>query len=539
MNTQFSAAATTAGALISTTLFEVPPFQREYAWTTDEYTEFWNDIQRSLQDDSYFLGLVILTGDSGARKQVVDGQQRLLTISLLATALYREAQKNGRSALAERIRADFLETIDYQTDELTPRIVLADETDNSTFGRIVGGEPVDRASLPGGEDNLSRGLLDAFAYLSDRLHRDLASDPFSRLGLWTEFLSNRLQFAVFVHPNPASAYRVFEVINTRGRELTTADLLKNYLLSQTAPADRERQYHRWQGVARPLNDAGPNTLVQYIRHVVTVRAGHILPKDLFDFLAQRRQGPREAPPVSQLLDLLNESLPLYLQMLDPTLEGPASPGSLKVFSALNELNVIAVRPLLLSISTIPDVDTGMERVLELVVRRIVVGNLGTGNVERRLGDAARSVLENGAWEPALNALRDLNPDSDEFMSQLAKRSYNKGSLQFLRRSIIQDTKTPEPEGYLHLIRPRQAAGWPGFNEDDVAYWGSTIGNSLLTTVERRPPGALTWQGVRTSLFPQAVDGEWTEELSGYRRWDTDAVAEVGRQLAQSAADVWF
>lgn len=537
MNTEFSAAATTAGALISTTLFEVPPFQREWAWSQDEYAEFWDDVSRSLDDDSYFLGLVILTGGAGTRKQLVDGQQRLLTITLLATALFREAVTNGRSALADRIRADFLETIDYQSDAITPRIVLADAADNETLGKIMANDPIPAIQSP--VDELSPGLVEAFTYLSSRLHKDLAADPFRRLGTWTDFLSNRLQFAVFTHPTPSSAYRVFEVINTRGKELTTADLLKNHLLSQTVPAERNAQYERWQAVAKSFVAYGPNPFVQYIRHVVTVRAGHILPKDLFDFLAERKEGARAAPSVKQLLELLERNLPLYLQMLDPNLEGPATSASLKVFAALNELNVIAVRPLLLAISEQSDSRTGMERVLELVLRRIVVGNLGTGNVERRLGDAARAVHESRSWEAALGALRDLNPDQDEFESQLTKRSFNKSLLQFLRRSIVEETKTPENVGYLHFIRPRQASDWPGFDEDDVAYWGSTLGNSVLTHLSRRPSGALNWAGVRRNLLPQAIEGEWTDALASYRQWDAAAVAEMGRHLAKAASEVWY
>lgn len=539
MNTEFNASATSAGALISTNLFEVPPFQREYAWGPDEYAEFWDDISRSLGDRSYFLGLVILTGEASRRKQVVDGQQRLITITLMASALYREAVANGRNALADRIRADFLQAINYDTDEMEPRILLADAEDNRTLQRIVEGDLDTVIDGGAGDDNLSSAIAAAHEYLSERLHADLAADPFRRLGIWTEFLSNRLQFAVFIHPDPASAYRVFEVINTRGKELTTADLLKNYLLSQTAERDRQRQYDRWQKLSRPLSAIGPNTFVQYIRHVVTVRAGHVLPKDLFDFLAQRRPGTNDAPPVGQLLDLLEERLPLYLQMIDPTLDGPAPTEALKVFGALNELNVIVVRPLLLAISEVPDTQPGMERVLELVVRRIVVGNLGTGNVERRLGDAARSVHERGTWEPALASLRDLNPSRDEFATQAMRRGLNKGTLQFLRRSVVQRTKTPEAVGYLHFIRPRQVAAWPGFDEEDVAFWGSTLGNSLLARVPRRPMGASTWDGVLENLLPQAVDGEWVGQLRAQESWDTEAVAALGASLAEAAALVWY
>ncbi len=538
MSADFNASAVSAGALISTNTFKVPTFQREYAWTQEEYEDFWQDIRRSLTDPSYFLGLVILTSDDGGRRVVVDGQQRLLTITLLASALLREAIANNREALADRIRADFLQTIDYQTDEMSPRIILADADDNHTLqGIINGGDP--DSNNEGETDGISPLMSTAFRGLVDKLHEDLAPDPFRRLGLWTEFLTNRLQFAVFIHPDAASAYRVYEVINTRGKEPTTADLLKNYVLGQTPASQHAATYARWQQVSRPLAFAGPNALVQYIRHVVTVRAGHVPPSELFDYLTQRKQRAVPPPSASALLDLLHEHLALYLQMIDPTADGPATADALRVFGALNDLGVIAVRPLLLAISNAPEATTGMERVLNLVVRRIVVGNLGTGNVERRLGDAAYGVHRDGRWPDALNSLRDLDPQRDEFTSRLAARSLNKGLLEFMRRTILQASKTPERVGWLHFIRPRQGGDWSGFNDEDLSYWGSTLGNTILVSEERRPPGASTWEGVKANLLPLAVAGEWTDRIAAFERWSADSVEQVGADLAAVAADVWY
>lgn len=99
-------------------MFEVPPFQREYSWQEDEVRDFFRDIRGSLDHDSYFLGLVILTDDD-KRKQIVDGQQRIVTLSLLAAALFHEAKRRGRSALADRLQADFLKSIDYETIKQT------------------------------------------------------------------------------------------------------------------------------------------------------------------------------------------------------------------------------------------------------------------------------------------------------------------------------------------------------------------------------------------------------------------------------------
>lgn len=537
MQTPLNASASSAGALLSSSTFEVPPFQREYSWQEDEVAEFWSDLRSNLDSESYFLGLVILT-DEGNRKHVVDGQQRLVTLTLLATALYFEASDRGRKALADRIQADFLRSIDYASDDTDPRVKLTDKRDDETLQTILstGQPPLDIWE----EGSVSERMIQSYKYLRDKLKEDLKADPFKRLGKWTEFLTHRVYFAVFIHPDPASAYQVYEVINTRGKELTTADLLKNYVLSQTAKSKREDRYKQWQAISKQFSSEGSNSFVQYIRHAVTVQGGHILPKDLFGFLAQRTAHSDKRPPTpDQLMELLEKHLPLYMQMVDPSLAGPAEPEALKIFAALNSLGVIAVRPILLAIADVPDSLEGMKYVLRLVVRRIVVGNLGTGNVERRFGEAARKVHDTGGWTPLKEDLQDLNPEQEEFVAQLRKRSFNKSVLAFLRRSILAKSIVPDAPGVLHFIWTRQAPQWKGMSEEDGAYWASTIGNTFLSQLDRRPKGAVDWEGFKQYMIPTAIEGEWDGELWRVNEWGTTEVERMGEKLAEVAGSVWY
>jgi hypothetical protein len=539
VHTPLNASATTAGALISSSTFEIPPYQREYSWSEDEVSEFWDDLRKALNEDSYFLGLVILTEEE-SRKQVVDGQQRIITLTLLAAALYHEALEGGRKALADRIQADFLRSIDYATDETRPRVVLSDQADNETFQAILTTGKGGKQLVQVESDTLSKRMQESYNLLRNKLREDLAQDPFKQLGVWTDFITNRLYFAVFIHPDSAAAYRVFEVINTRGLELTTADLLKNYILSQTAPAKRTERYNEWQSIAHPFSQYGANSYVQYIRHVVTVEGGHIMPKDLFDFLAKRTTHANKEPPsTDELMILLKQHLPLYMQMIDPSLEGPADPGALKIFAALNSLGVIAVRPILLAISNTPNALEGMSYILKLVVRRIVVGNLGTGTVERRFGDAAKDVHDSVDWHVLEKKLTDLNPTREEFVNQIRKRAFNKGTLAFLRRSIITKSTTPDTLGILHFIMPRQQPIWDGLSEEDALFWSGTIANTFLSTLERRPKEAVTWDGFKESLLKEGVPMEWIQELGGLDVWNATTMETISKNLAEVAGDVWY
>ncbi|PZF62994.1 hypothetical protein DEI81_08555 [Curtobacterium sp. MCBD17_013] len=535
MDTPLNASSTTAGALIGGGRFNVPEFQREYAWGADEINEFFGDLSGALGDETYFLGLVIVTGDQTV-KDVVDGQQRILTLTLLASAVYHEAIRYERHALADRIQTTFLRSIDFGTDEETPRVTLSSPRDDAALQQILASPARD---LPQADSThgVASYLVSAYKRISDKLLEDLKDDPFRRLGSWAEFLTAKLYFAVFVHPDPASAYRVFEIINTRGRELTTADLLKSYVLSQTPPQFRPERYEQWQSVSEAFLEDGQSTFVQFIRHAVTVQRGHVAPRDLYDVLTGKRRSDDAMSP-ADLMAVLEHHLPLYLQIADPTVIGRASSDELGVFSMLNALNVISVRPILLALADTPDSTEGMLHLLRLVMQRIVTGTLGTGNVERRFGVTAQRIAQEGRWQAALAGLNDLRPQPHDFEQRAAERSLNRNVLGAIRASVLQGTIIPELEGSVYFIKPRNAE-WSAEDEDRASYWASTLGNTFISTETRRPMGSSTWDGFKRELLPLGIDAERKDQYRAESDWGVEQIIEFGKELAAEARELWY
>jgi hypothetical protein len=201
-----------------------------------------------------------------------------------------------------------------------------------------------------------------------------------------------------------------------------------------------------------------------------------------------------------------------------------------------------VRPILMAIAEVsdpPSAELAMRQVLELVVRRIVVGSLGTGNVERRFGEAAHKLYTKRDVSAVAVDLRDLYPDREDFVRQLPRRSFNKGVLTFLRRSIIQASQTPDAEGTLHFIWTPQSTDEVSLTEEQQSYWAATLGNTFLSYLERRSSDADTWAGFKKTMFPESAPGEWTDRLSEIERWDADAIQKVGADLAQAGGNVWY
>jgi hypothetical protein len=249
-------------------------------------------------------------------------------------------------------------------------------------------------------------------------------------------------------------------------------------------------------------------------------------------------GTRSPPTSLELLNLLEDRLELYLQMMDPSLPGPASASALGVFGALNKLNVITVRPLMMAVIDTADADQGLHQLLGLVTRRIVVGNLGTGNIERRFAEAARRVHQARHWQDAFTELADLSPEKDTFFEMFQKRTLNKGVLSYLKNAVCSRDLTPSVYSPLHFIVPRARKDHLSFLEGELSYWGSTIGNTFLSTIEKRL-GDADWPDFKRVMLPTAAPGEFTELLEGFDDWNARAIRRMSSVLAEVASEIWY
>ncbi|OBC03466.1 hypothetical protein A5784_14765 [Mycobacterium sp. 852013-50091_SCH5140682] len=523
MNEILAASSSSAGDLFSSSTFTIPMYQREYAWSSSQYEALWDDLRSSLTDQSYFLGLIILTR-TDRKKEVVDGQQRLITISILSAALRDESHDRRRSALASQIHTTFLFALDYQTEIERPRIEFSDQGDGEVFEAIITSK---MSSLQPDDHQMKR----AYQYFRSKLQEDIDEDAFKRLGQWVEFLRERLYFAVFVHPDPASAYTVFEVINDRGKELTPADLLKNNLIANTPDDQKRNVYERWQLLGRQFDDGPPEGFVQYIRHVAILTRGYILPRDLYRTVARTSQAPNG---MVNLLPELEAHLELYLQIADPTTGGPASEVAAAVYAGFNALGVTAVRPLLLAFGH--DEDEPLLEVFRSTVKIAAVTSLGSANLERRFSEAAAKAVKGSDWK---TQLVQLVPDRDTFINDLPRRALRKQTLQLIQRSIVQKSIITLPEGHLQLIRPKVAHDWIDITDDDFGALGRTIGNTVLTSVLRRPRNSARWDETKRNLIPTVIDDHHKSYLEKHERWTSATIAAWGSRLAEEAADVWY
>ena len=220
--------------------FEVPPYQRPYAWTTEHAGELLEDLLGFLGDDEsveetspYFLGSVVLVKRERPEAQIVDGQQRLVTLTILLAVLRALVPEQYRESITHRLyeEADPLNSIPARY-----RLRLK-ERDNGLFQHLIqsdGGIPRLRSQAHPSLSESQRNICqNALFYV-----REVEQMPAARRVRLAQFIIQRCMLIIVTTPDLGAAYRIFSVLNNRGLDLTVADLLKAEIIGRLQRTSR-------------------------------------------------------------------------------------------------------------------------------------------------------------------------------------------------------------------------------------------------------------------------------------------------------------
>ncbi|MFN0072353.1 MAG: DUF262 domain-containing protein [Chloroflexota bacterium] len=246
------ATETRLAALLETPAqYVVPHFQRAYSWRRAQWLTLWADILELYElgtPQPHFMGSVVLLTE-GQTQLIIDGQQRLVTLSLFLAALRDRAQPTDPE-LAERINSGYL--LNGSASEPWPRIVCSYQDQEAFTAIMLRGE-----TIPGSP------VIEAYktfaADLADRSHEELS------LSHLADVVLSQLAFVAITLDAADNPYRVFESLNAKGMPLTQGDLLRNYFFMRL-PANEHDHWFRsiWQPMQSRLGDALDNFMHDYL-----------------------------------------------------------------------------------------------------------------------------------------------------------------------------------------------------------------------------------------------------------------------------------
>lgn len=261
--------------------FIVPPYQRPYAWTTEHASELYDDLMVALGEadvsveelNPYFLGSIVLIKGDRPEAQIVDGQQRLITLTILLAALRALVPPEYAESITKRLYepADPLNNIPARY-RLRPK-----ERDAAFFQQFIQSENAIQRLQGQMHTELTesqRNMLEN-AQLYLKLLRDLSEERRVRMA---QFLAQRCLLVVVSTPDLSSAYRIFSVLNDRGLDLSYADILKAEVIGELPEVEQNEYTLRWEQVEESLGREAFNDLIGHIRSIYrrTRKRGDIL-----------------------------------------------------------------------------------------------------------------------------------------------------------------------------------------------------------------------------------------------------------------------
>lgn len=300
-SSQFDAKTYGAGELITQRkLFRVPSHQRSYAWEQDSVDTFLRDIAEAFERDAsdYFIGLVVAQGPEDGDWILLDGQQRITTISLVYAAIRYWLAGNGFEADADQINNDYL-AVRRLGGDFSSRLKMNLENQEAFSDVVVKLTPSESLrKLAKAASRPSNRLLYKAALTCREWIEGIAAayepDGVHALYEMARFVSARVKLVCVDVSTEADAYMIFESLNDRGVDLSALDLIKNHIAGKVPEIE-----HRWSILLDHLGDANPD---DFLKVFWTSRYGLVQKSQLF------RRVKETYPSASDAETLLEELL---------------------------------------------------------------------------------------------------------------------------------------------------------------------------------------------------------------------------------------
>ncbi len=538
--------------------YRVPAFQRDYSWEEEQWEDLWNDIEEltiSL-DKRHYMGALVVEASSDREFLIIDGQQRIATLSILALAIIAalkalggtDEEKAANNDRALRLRGKFIGEKDPASLVETSKLFL-NETDDAFYQDYL--VQLRTPNNPRGLPKSNRLLWDCFQWFKKRL-APKATDGVTLASLLSETVARQLLFILITVEDELSAYVVFETLNARGLELSSTDLLKNYLFSRVnVAADLSALQRRWKTMMSIIKQ---ERFPDFLRYHLLCDFPQIRKQRLFKQVRDQVHTPQD---VFTLMDALDKRAELFAALNDAEHEYWLEVKEAKPY--IRELQLFKVRqmtPLLFSAwEKLSPAD--FVRVLKLVsvisFRYTVICGLNTNELEPVYHKAAKALLSEQATTPAdvFGQLRDIYVSDDKFIRDFeVKEIDTTGQRKKLAKFILCRLDTDvsgvsrdyeaDPGTIEHILPENSSADWgvsfPSERQKDFIYrlgnltllestLNRQIGNTLLS--EKLPIYRNSSYGL-TTTFAAAAPDEWTPAALDARQG----------QMAMRAAHLW-
>ena len=540
--------------------FRIPIYQRNYAWRESQCRQLLKDVLAVGNDDNaaaHFLGTIVYVerAQSILVKQeplmVIDGQQRLTTVTLMLLALYDHLANEGVNEKAEMLRRRFLINPN-ESGEMIYKVVLSD-LDRPTLISLI-----DKTPMP---EPHSTCVMVNYGFFKEWFKANPEKLDNVYLGL------SKLEIvAVALERKRDNPQLVFESMNSTGLDLSQADLIRNYILMGQNPDEQEYLYlHYWRSMEDGFGQAAYDRhFDSFMRHYLTTVTGDI-PNINNVYAAFKRYAASYNGDTRDLVAEVHTYAKHYCAM---ALGKEPHSGLKAAFRDLRELKVDVAYPLLLEIyhdykdRALLNAEELEEivRLIESYVFRRAICSIPTNSLNRTFARFTHSLKKDQYLESLKAAFLLLPsyrrfPRDSEFQELLRERDlyHFRNQRYWLRRlenygrkePVLVDEFTVEhvmPQNPELSIKWREALGsdWENFHGKYL----HTLGNLTLTAynssysdkpfLHKRDAKDKQGNSIGFAHSPLHLN----DELRHRDSWNVEAIEERAKALSKRAVYVW-
>ena len=538
--------------------FEIPIYQRMYSWTEAECRQLWDDILRTGRNDNikaHFIGSIVYvqedvqTVTNPPPLQVIDGQQRLTTVTLILEALARSVGTSepvsGFSAntLRDRYLLNSLEESERRFK------LLLTQTDKESLLALMRQRPQPREP--------SIRIRDNFDFLRKWI-TDLGDD----LEPLCKGLKKLTIVDIALPRHQDNPQLVFESMNSTGLDLTQADLIRNFVLMGLEPARQKEIYkEHWRLMELDFGQKAYSANFNgFMRDYLTVKTGKI-PKINAVYETFKKHAQSYLTGNNGIEGLVSDIHTFAKHYCKMALDQEEERELAAAFQDLRELRVDVAYPFLLELYHDYDSErlsvkdfVDAVRLVESYVFRRAVCNLPTNSLSKTFSTLGKTLVKDHYLESLLANLVDLPsyrrfPSDEEFKREFSKRDlYNFSHCSYWLRRLENHGRKERVslnECTIEHILPQNknlSAQWQetlGSEWTDVQKtWVHTLGNLTLTRYNSE---------FSDHAFPSKRDMEggfkksplWLNEgLGTVTEWNEDTIRQRAVRLADQAVKVW-
>lgn len=531
----------------------IPKFQRDYSWDVEQWDDLWQDIESMIAESGdHYMGYLVLQSLKGKDCQIIDGQQRFTTITILILASIKSIQKLVDKGIeVEENRRRIKTLMDTYIGNVDPvsleydNILVLNRNNDAYYKDYI----VKLGELKLRNTSYTEKLMrKCFEWYENKL-----ADKFSSGRDYAEYITkvvDNLYFTIIRVNNEMNAFRVFETLNARGVQLSSADLLKNYLFSLV---DNTSQFsdriatleEKWSSLTKNIQ---AEKLPDFIRYYWNSKNKTVRSNELFKAI---RDNIKTEAEVFFLVNEMISYSDVFMALRNPADE--LWQGD-KVISdnieLINMFNLKQPYSVLMAAYKCLDIQSYSRLLNDIVIlgfRYSVICGKNPNDIERVYNSLAVEISRTKAY--TRNALKSIYVEDAEFIPAFDQKTmvdnsrntrvikYIMGKLERFSGGLREVNPDSEQDTIEHILPQNPGVEWGEDNYDfDALIY--RLGNMCLLEKKYNKDLHNASYSNKSQVYPQSSFVTTNTIPTEYATWDRNSINKRQQKMGKCAKSIW-